>query len=209
MYHARRLAQGTKLHQAAAKLTKIEFKQLQEILQVVKQRDAADAAEVAKGALPLMDIAEKTRSLKKGNSDTSHVSMDASGFPRMFASPSSSSKPLEKASSPLGKGEAPLKKPLKKGKTSPNKSLKKPLTSPKNFLKKGKTSPNKSFKKGKTFPNKSLKKGKTSPNKSLKKETTSPKKAFGTRPCQKQQNEERVLAESRWIFGKRSKRKFD
>ena len=176
MYHARRLAQGTKLHQAAAKLTKTEFKQLQEILQVVKQRDAA---EVAKGALPLMDIAEKTSSLKKGNSDTSHVSMDASGFPCMFASPSSSSKPLEKASSPLGKGEAPLKKPFKKGKTSPNKSLKKPLTSPKNFLKKGKTSPNKSLKKGKTSPNKSLKKGKTSPNKSLKKETTSPKKPLG------------------------------
>jgi len=37
MYHVRRLAQGTKLHQAAAKLTKNEFKQLQEILQVVKK----------------------------------------------------------------------------------------------------------------------------------------------------------------------------
>ena len=168
MYHVRRLAQGTKLHQAAAKLTKNEFKQLQEILQVVKQREAADAAEVEKGTLPLMDIAEKKRSLKKGNSDTSHVSMDASGFPRMFASPSSSSKPLKKASSPLGKGEDPLKKPLKKGKTFPNKPLKKPLTSPKKPLKKGKTS-----------PNKSLKKGNTSPNKSLKKETTSPKKPLG------------------------------
>lgn len=141
MYHVRRLAQGTKLHQAAAKLIKNEFKQLQEILQVVKQREAADAAEVEKGALPLMDIAEKTRSLKKGNSDTSHVSMDASGFPCMFASPSSSSKPLKKASSPLGKGEAPLKKPLKKGKTFTNKPLKKPLTSPKKPLKKEKHLP--------------------------------------------------------------------
>ena len=162
------MVKGTKLHQAAAKLTKNEFKQLQEILQVVKQREAADAAEVEKGTLPLMDIAEKKRSLKKGNSNTSHVSMDASGFPRMFASPSSSSKPLKKASSPLGKGEDPLKKPLKKGKTFPNKPLKKPLTSPKKPLKKGKTS-----------PNKSLKKGNTSPNKSLKKETTSPKKPLG------------------------------
>lgn len=88
-----------------------------------------------------MDIAEKKRSLNKGNSDTSHVSMDASGFPCMFASPSSSSKPLKKASSPLGKGEAPLKKPLKKGKTFTNKPLKKPLTSPKKPLKKEKHLP--------------------------------------------------------------------
>ena len=198
MYHVRRLAQGTKLHQAAAKLTKNEFKQLQEILQVVKQREAADAAEVEKGALPLMDIAEKKRSLKKGNSDTSHVSMDASGFPCMFASPSSSSKPLKKASSPLGKGEDPLKKPLKKGKTFPNKPLKKPLTSPKKPLKKGKTSPNKSLKKRKHLS-----------QQVFEKRNNLSQKAFGKRPCQKQQNEERVLAESRWIFGKRSKRKFD
>ena len=209
MYHARRLAQGTKLHQAAAKLTKTEFKQLQEILQVVKQRDAADAAGVEKGALPLMDIAEKTRSLKKGNSDTSHVSMDASGFPCMFASPSSSSKPLEKASSPLGKGEAPLKKTFEKRKNLSQQVFEKTTNLSQKVFEKRKNLSQQVFEKRKNLSQQVFEKRKNLSQQVFEKRNNLSQKAFGKRPCQKQQDEERVLAESRWIFGKRSKRKFD
>ena len=115
LYHVRKLAQGTaSLQQAAIKLTKNEYKQLEEILNVVELREEVAQKEPHHKAIA--DIAEKPRSLKKGDSDASEVSMDPSGFPCMFASPSSSSKPLKKAetSGPLEKGETSTKKKRKK-----------------------------------------------------------------------------------------------
>ena len=145
LFHVRRLAQGTGLHQAAAKLTKNEYRQLQEILAVVKAKEPE---------VPQKEpdtIAKKPRSLKKGDSDASGVSMDASGFPCMFASPSSSSKPLKKAENPesLEKGTSYPKNPLKKEKASPKKPLKKEEeASPKKPLKKEEeASPKKPLKK--------------------------------------------------------------
>ena len=110
LYHVRKLAQGTNLHQAAIKLTKVEYKQLQEILNVVKLREEVAQKEPHHKAIA--DIAETPRSLNKGDSDASELSMDPSGFPCMFASPSSSSKPFKKAET---------SEPLEKGETSPEK----------------------------------------------------------------------------------------
>ena len=68
----------------------------------------------------------------------------------MFASPSSSSKPLKKAetSEPLEKGETSTKKKKKKGKLSPKEPLKKEESFPKKPLKKEEVSPKKPLEKG-------------------------------------------------------------
>ena len=77
LYHVRKLAQGTaSLQQAAIKLTKNEYKQLEEILNVVELREEVAQKEPHHKAIA--DIAEKPRSLKKGDSDASEVSMDRS-----------------------------------------------------------------------------------------------------------------------------------
>ena len=149
LYHVRKLAQGTNLHQAAIKLTKNEYKQLQEILNVVELREEVAQKEPHHKAIA--DIAEKPRSLKKGDSDASELSMDPSGFPCMFASPSSSSKPLKKLK-PLSLwkevNHPKKKRSLKKGKLSPRKPLKKEESAPKKPLKKEEASPKKPLEKG-------------------------------------------------------------